>query len=82
MSRAIAGVERKEEQVKSLKEKVDAKIGKFIRVARQDHRLRLQTVADCCGMSVAKMWALEHGQSHWTDKQLSLVIAAIKSEGF
>ena len=43
---------------------------------------RLQTVADCCGMSVAKMWALEHGQSHWTDKQLSLVIAAIKSEGF
>jgi hypothetical protein len=78
LRKSIAATEKKSAQVELLKKQVNVKVGKFARITRKDYRLRLQTVADRCGISLAKLWSLEHGQAHWTAEQLSQVINAIK----
>ena len=81
LQKQMNAVEKKSAQVELLKKQVNVKVGKFARITRKDHRLRLQTVADRCGISLAKLWSLEHGQAHWTAEQLSQVINAIKEGG-
>ncbi len=80
LRKQINAVEKKSASIANLRREVDVKVGKFARIKRKDHRLRLQTVADRCGISLAKLWSLEHGQAHWTAEQLSQVISAIKGE--
>jgi hypothetical protein len=78
LRKQINAVEKKSASIANLRREVDVKVGKFARITRKDHRLRLQTVADRCGISLAKLWSLEHGQAHWTAEQVLQVIDAIK----